>query len=381
MGGTMQFSPQKSEKPYSYNRLIIIGNGFDLASGLKTSYHDFMLWYIKEAIKKSFELGLEYHDEVINIMRSSTSHKTLKFRDYLHAINSYSQLIELAKDHHISIQPANKFTESILSDLSNLGWVDIERKYFEIIDHTSYEIDTNRAESAKLINSSLGKLAERLCDYLKLEDENHEVDYSESALSPLIDQFFSKLEKEEEELIHKSNSQQHPKETLILNFNYTNTISKLTKSYNKKRSFEIMPIHGHIDDSSPLVFGYGDDTGESYQKLENTLIDELIEKFKSHHYPNKNHYNKLLNFIHATNYEVFIVGHSIGLSDKNLLNKIFENDNCAGIKVFTHQSSENPLKTDHFSKRLAISRIFNDKTKLAGKILPETQSAYIPQEN
>jgi hypothetical protein len=25
------------------NRLIIIGNGFDLAHGLKTSYHDFIL--------------------------------------------------------------------------------------------------------------------------------------------------------------------------------------------------------------------------------------------------------------------------------------------------------------------------------------------------
>jgi hypothetical protein len=32
------------------NRLIIIGNGFDLAHGIKTSYHDFILDYLKERL-------------------------------------------------------------------------------------------------------------------------------------------------------------------------------------------------------------------------------------------------------------------------------------------------------------------------------------------
>lgn len=32
------------------NRLIIIGNGFDLAHGLKTSYNDFILWYIEKCV-------------------------------------------------------------------------------------------------------------------------------------------------------------------------------------------------------------------------------------------------------------------------------------------------------------------------------------------
>jgi len=30
------------------NKLIMLGNGFDLAHGLKTSYNDFILWYIKQ---------------------------------------------------------------------------------------------------------------------------------------------------------------------------------------------------------------------------------------------------------------------------------------------------------------------------------------------
>lgn len=32
------------------NRLVLIGNGFDLAHGLKTSYKDFIYWYWKQRV-------------------------------------------------------------------------------------------------------------------------------------------------------------------------------------------------------------------------------------------------------------------------------------------------------------------------------------------
>jgi len=37
------------------NKLIIIGNGFDLSLGLKTSYKDFLLWLLQKYIKKAYE--------------------------------------------------------------------------------------------------------------------------------------------------------------------------------------------------------------------------------------------------------------------------------------------------------------------------------------
>lgn len=33
------------------NRLIIIGNGFDMPYGLKTSYKDFINWYMNQRVK------------------------------------------------------------------------------------------------------------------------------------------------------------------------------------------------------------------------------------------------------------------------------------------------------------------------------------------
>jgi len=35
------------------NKLIIIGNGFDLAHGLKTKYSDFIIWYLNKIITLS----------------------------------------------------------------------------------------------------------------------------------------------------------------------------------------------------------------------------------------------------------------------------------------------------------------------------------------
>ena len=47
------------KKEFQMNRLIIIGNGFDLAHGLKTSYHDFILYYLKDNCIKAISEGIK----------------------------------------------------------------------------------------------------------------------------------------------------------------------------------------------------------------------------------------------------------------------------------------------------------------------------------
>ncbi len=48
------------------NRLILIGNGFDLSHGLKTSYCDFLKWYIAEALN-IFKVTWIFEDELLVI--------------------------------------------------------------------------------------------------------------------------------------------------------------------------------------------------------------------------------------------------------------------------------------------------------------------------
>ena len=45
-------------------------------------------------------------------------------------------------------------------------------------------------------------------------------------------------------------------------------------------------------------------------------------------------YHDLVRFIESNIFQVFILGHSCGLSDRTMLNMIFEHDHCKSIKLF-----------------------------------------------
>src|SRR5258706_2511248 len=59
------------------NKLTLIANGFDLAHGLKTSYHDFLYWYLQGACKKFIEAG-NYCDDLMDFS------KNINFKQKLH---------------------------------------------------------------------------------------------------------------------------------------------------------------------------------------------------------------------------------------------------------------------------------------------------------
>src|SRR5437764_14905765 len=60
----------------SVNKLVLIGNGFDLGCGLKTSYKDFIYWYMMEALDE-FDKNSRYDDELITL-KSKTERSIIK---------------------------------------------------------------------------------------------------------------------------------------------------------------------------------------------------------------------------------------------------------------------------------------------------------------
>ena len=48
------------------NRLVLVGNGYDLAAGLKTSYEDFLVDFFKGCLFKAIKDG-NYKDQLITI--------------------------------------------------------------------------------------------------------------------------------------------------------------------------------------------------------------------------------------------------------------------------------------------------------------------------
>jgi hypothetical protein len=169
--------------------------------------------------------------------------------------------------------------------------------------------------------------------------------------------------------------QLYPENVLFLNFNYT----KVDHHYHSAGQFEnyedfypetrSIQIHGSVYryDYNPIIFGFGDEIDEHYQSIENLNDNRYLEHIKSIKYLETDNYKRLLDFINTEDYQIFILGHSCGNSDRTLLNTLFEHQNCVSIKVYYHQKGEN---LDNFSElTMNITRNFNDKASLRDKVV------------
>lgn len=165
-----------------------------------------------------------------------------------------------------------------------------------------------------------------------------------------------------------------PRETLLLNFNYTNTeyYYKNPDKFDKETTTIINHIHGSLDhrDKNPMIFGFGDELDGDYKLLENLNENKYLENIKSIRYLETANYKNLLEFINSDSFQIFIAGHSCGTSDRTLLNAMFEHPNCKSIKVFYHEIGENQ---DNYSDIVRnISRNFNNKTLMRDKVVNKT---------
>ena len=76
------------------------------------------------------------------------------------------------------------------------------------------------------------------------------------------------------------------------------------------------------------------------------------------------------------------MGHSCGLSDRTLLNTIFEHENCRSIKIYYHEKKNEKGKVtgDNYTEITQnISRHFNNKKLMREKIVNKTLCEPLPQ--
>ena len=118
---------------------------------------------------------------------------------------------------------------------------------------------------------------------------------------------------------------------------------------------------------------------ENYNKIEKLQNNDFLENIKSISYHKTRSYRELLNFISLGPYQVFIMGHSCGNSDRTLLNTLFEHDNCISIKVFYRQYEDGADNYIDLIKN--ISRNFNNKPNMRDIVVNrENCSPLVPTE-
>lgn len=351
------------------NRLILIGNGFDLAHGLKSSYCDFIKWYVPNSINQFCTTNI-YSDALLDIRPKFPGYY---FKGYITSLpdTSLGDLKNLQEHNYISVSIKSDFLLSTLEQISKVNWVDLENGYFEKLVKCKYgrQFDFQRV---KKLNTEFECLKEILELYLSTEQQNKMTTVSDD----LVNIFCENIN--QNDIVTTKIQSQAPKRNLILNFNYTNTLQKYQERCNTRVPTKIIHIHGELNaKKNPIIFGYGDEYDKNYLEFEGFRNKDILTHIKSFGYFKASNYHNLIRFIENDIFQVFILGHSLGLSDRTMLRQIFEHEKCKSIKIFYHETDDN--KNDYTDKTYDISNHFLDKGSMRKKIAPFDLSYPMPQ--
>ena len=416
------------------NRIIIIGNGFDLAHQLATRYEDFINWYWED--RGSYLVGSfsNHIDDGLCSFKLKEDvglagwyyiwgwHYRISPRDY-----SLRDLVEVAKtDTKVCEFTVHSifFTE-ICKSIEEKGWVDIEAEYYRMLNSVYLSspeklnnefaivrtklIEYLTSVQNRNINNSIVNQATRDCmmapfcaneisiegrakwnEFLKCRIEDEDLSdtiklYGESEAREKIKQV-SEFKKAQRGQIDNMgigsingnelpSAMLYPDRIMLLNFNYTKTADMYMPA--DEHHFPINHIHGHLDNPDSVIFGYGDELDNKYQEISCLNNNELLKNIKSIRYLEDVNYRNVLEFVESAPYQIYIMGHSCGTSDRTLLNTLFEHPNCVSIKPFYYQNDEG--QDNYIEIVQNISRNFSNAQKMRDRVVNKTFCQPLPQ--
>lgn len=398
------------------NRIILIGNGFDLAHGLKTSYKDFIEWYWREWGKQLKMSHIRMENDRLCSFKLSNEHY-----DWFNTLHSKYQIItllnqpddleiaEIAKQNPelCDFSFKSPLFEKICEEVETKDWVDIEDVYY-------YFLKTS--DDPKLINDDLEFIKNKLVEYLNsLQDVPINSKIQQQILEPISKEDIAIGSNNQWEEIMKNrmsynnskwehliegynlNREIHhysvrsvedfkriygtsaiygdvdesscptfrlPNNIMLLNFNYTNTADMYLPKADK---FTVNHIHGSLSNPDSIIFGYGDERDDEYDVLMKKNNNEYLQHIKSFRYLEASNYRDMLSFIESAPYQICIMGHSCGLSDRTLLATLFEHPNCVSIKPYYHKKDDG---TDNYRELIQnIARNFKDPTLMRDRVV------------
>lgn len=333
-------------------------------------------------------------------------------------INARKFLNDLKSNLDINITKSDLLLE-ITKSIETKGWVDIENDYYKLL---KFSFDRSRYQRPQIenLNKQLFFLRKKLIEYLcsiKIDEQMRNDKIAEIIYEPIshkdisvsdtnklvehiqrwltcsdddlmwkmglykishldilyINKFRDAQDCTENTILTKILANKYPKEfflpdeMMILNFNYTNT-AKLYLPITKP-GFEINHIHGELSVPESIIFGYGDELDENYKEISNLNDNEYLQNFKSIKYLESDRYRKALRFMDAAPYQVFIMGHSCGNSDRTFLNTLFEHKNCVSIKPYYYKNGN---KDNYLEIVQNISRNFTDMKLMRDRVVNKT---------
>lgn len=412
------------------NRIIIVGNGFDLAHGLKTKYEDFINWYWEKTWKYLQNyVAIVFDDGLCYIESEPNSYAIYNyFRNSILSSEICNYVVSLKKNfNHIKRVDVSPLLVRISQSVETKGWVDIEADYYAMLVECK-----GKKDELERLNKDLAVIQGLLVKYLK-EIQKNEIneelvcdDIKSKMLAPFVakdvsveakDKWhdFLKRRLNDSDLIdnielykpfeakevfksinefknaYKDNIEfmgvdsiygavlphemMYPDEILFLNFNYTTTADLYIP---EDPHFILNHIHGELAKPENVIFGYGDESDDEYNRLQKINDNEYLRHIKTNRYLETPNYRDLLSFIDSAPFQVCIMGHSCGLSDKTLLNTLFEHKNCVSIKPYYYVNKQG--KDNYLDMVQNISRNFTNPQLMRDRVVNKIYCSPLPQK-
>jgi hypothetical protein len=348
--------------------ILVLGNGFDLAHGLPTKYTDFLKFV--EVIKQVEKLGetedkIDWKDIDLNI-KAMIIHKGLE--------STFTHIEEFIKlvDENLWIE---YFLQNPLYQKEN--WIDFEKEISNVIKSIDDDMNNSSLEENiyELHNSFLNKRllddsAEVMINMLNVMNNRgstmkHKpkitfkelIDLLDSDLNKMIRALEIYLEEYVGEISIKKKSPDIKELSIhsVLNFNYTDTYERI---YGLNKYIEYDYIHGKADiqktvESNNMVLGIDEYLDEerkdkdvefiTFKKFYQRIHKETGCKYKKCTDEMKENWLRLKEvlkanirkdiseqrFVDLQTYinRVYIFGHSLDVTDKDILRDLILNDN------------------------------------------------------
>ena len=344
--------------------ILILGNGFDLAHGLKTKYSDFLDYCVEKNNKRIIGMinyGTTFIDNIWLQHFITTCNNygknwvDLEDEIYRVVLSLNKTLLDLSGGEIEMIFP---LTFSIKKDI-------LEFNFYKIIDYLktcNNRLEKNKKKYITVETNDFSHL------YFYIENYQGLINFIYDQLRTFVEMFerylnevvMSEIDSEPKyQLSLLQSSKPNIKSFLfILNFNYTNTLTKLykdTMDSKQKKSIRNFYVHGKINANNIVL-------GTQFFDDKNNNIPSEFNVFRKHNqrhrYNTIEDYQSLLQIIKSSNdntKRIFhVIGHSLDKSDYAILKHIFLAHNDSIINIYYHDEE-------------AQERLINNITKIIGE--------------
>ena len=332
------------------NNILVIGNGYDLAHGLKTKYDDF-IEYVKNKKYDEHSVNI-YADEIKRIVEVSGNGFIKYFEKYTDTVTGWVDAEKLIKNVIDQFQDFFTNYKNYISDKGGFQTQKADAAYsiFRLFGLTKqinsttqlYECFTlddydkiyglNKKAIAKKMKSELDDLIKALENYLILEVGMKQIDESKKI-----------------EQIAKINPD------YVISFNYTDTY----KIYGID-SEDVFHVHGSLDKNN-MVLGFNDDDEKNLDFIYFKKYFQRIQKLTGYIDNDRFSYKDEKGITYGNATTVHFYGHSMDNTDGDIIRKLKKLSDGFVIYKYNQEDFEQKVINliDVFGKEEATKLIQN----------------------